>query len=431
MKAFRLGILAAAIAGGEIQIAMGSQQSEAKGFLEDDRLTLTQRNYYFNHDKKDGADDGRDWAHAMKLDYRSGFTRGPLGFGVDAFAYGALKLDEQGGGAGNVAIANDGDSDSFSHAGGAVKLRVSDTVLKYGILQPVAPVFAAGGSRILPQTAQGFLLLSEEIDDLSLQAGHFTAATGWRGSSNRDAIQALYAGVETDSVDYLGGDYAVSDQLSVSLYAARFEDLWRQYYGNASYSLPLDGRQALSFNFTLYQTEEEGRALAGDIDNTAWSLAAVYRLNAHSLTLAWQQVDGDEPFDYAGFGAENSVGDSIYLANSVQFSDFNGPGEKSVQLRYDLDMAGYGVPGLSLMARYLHGRDVDGSDADPNGAYAGLYGDGDKERETNLELKYVVQSGPARDLSFRIRQAWHRGDASLGGDTNQFRLMMEYPLDIL
>ncbi|WNQ07996.1 OprD family outer membrane porin, partial [Pseudomonas aeruginosa] len=38
-------------------------------------------------------------------------------------------------------------------------------------------------------------------------------------------------------------------------------------------------------------------------------------------------------------------GDSIFLANSVQYSDFNGPGEKSWQARYDLNLASYGVPG--------------------------------------------------------------------------------------
>lgn len=92
-------------------------------------------------------------------------------------------------------------------------------------------------------------------------------------------------------------------------------------------------------------------------------------------------------------------------------------------------MATLGVPGLSFMARYIYGHDIDA----PKGstAYAGLYQDGDKERETNVEAKYVLQSGPAKDLSFRVRQAWHRGDASTGGTVNEFRLITEYPLNIL
>ncbi len=41
----------------------------------------------------------------------------------------------------------------------------------------------------------------------------------------------------------------------------------------------------------------------------------------------------------------------IFLANSVQYSDFNGKDERSWQARYDLNMASYGVPGLDFMAR--------------------------------------------------------------------------------
>jgi imipenem/basic amino acid-specific outer membrane pore len=94
-------------------------------------------------------------------------------------------------------------------------------------------------------------------------------------------------------------------------------------------------------------------------------------------------------------------------------------------------MASYGVPGLSFMGRYIYGKDVDGTHAAANGAYAGLYGADDRERETDIDVKYVIQSGPAKNLALRVRQAWHRGDASLGGDVDQFRLMLAYPLQIL
>ncbi|MFP7773027.1 OprD family outer membrane porin, partial [Pseudomonas aeruginosa] len=44
----------------------------------------------------------------------------------------------------------------------------------------------------------------------------------------------------------------------------------------------------------------------------------------------------------------------------------------------------------------------------------------------------IVQSGPAKDLSFRIRQAWHRANADQAeGDQNEFRLIVDYPLSIL
>ena len=115
----------------------------------------------------------------------------------------------------------------------------------------------------------------------------------------------------------------------------------------------------------------------------------------------------------------------------MQFSDFNGPGERSWQVRYDLDMESYGVPGLNLMVRHTRGSGIDGTRMAADSAYAGLYGDGDKEHETDLEAKYVLQDGPAKDLSFRLRQAWHSGSQSTGGTVAETRLITEYPLNIL
>lgn len=425
MKAMPLSFGALALAASAVQLAVASEQPG--GLLEDSHLTLTGRNYYFNHDNKHGAEDTRDWAQALLLNYESGYTPGILGLGIDAFANVILKLNAQGGGAGNVAVDGNGHTHSFSHVGGALKLRLSNTVLKYGTMRPIAPVFAAIGSRIQPQTAHGFHLLSNEIQGLKLEGGHFTSSTGWYGSSNHDPLKMLYSGLVVDSVDYGGATCEPTDHLSFSLYGASFDDLWRQYYGNVTYKQPLNDAQALTFNFNLYRTRDHGRSLAGKVRNTAWSLAVTYRFGAHSFTLARQRIHGSEPYDYLGLGSEDSASYSIYLANSIQYSDFNGPGERSTQVRYDLDMGTYGVPGLSFLVRHIRGSHVDGTHADPHGAYAGAYGAGESEHETDLEVNYVLQSGPAKNLHLRIRQAWHRG---MGGDANQSRLMLEYPLQI-
>ena len=64
--------------------------------------------------------------------------------------------------------------------------------------------------------------------------------------------------------------------------------------------------------------------------------------------------------------------------------------------------------------------------------YEGLYGEDGKHHETNVEAKYVLQDGPAKDLSFRIRQSWHRANADQGeGDIDEFRLIVDYPLSVL
>lgn len=409
------------------------------GFVEDSSLILTNRNFFFyrNNLNNPGGQNYRDeWAHGIMLDFRSGYTQGTVGFGVDAYAQLGLKLDSGRGrtGTGLLPIDSDGrPEDEYSEAGGALKARISRTELKYGNLTPLNPVFGTGNARLFTPVTNGFQLTSHELEALQLDIGHFTSGNDGNSTNDDGALKALYAGVETRSVDYLGGSYALSDRLSVSLYGSQFSDIWRQYYANTNYTFALSEGRSLNLDFNLYRTLDEGQRLAGEIDNTTWSLAAAYKFGAHRLTLAYQQVDGDEPFDYLGF--DQQPGTSIFLANSVQVLDFNAPNERSWQLRYDLDMAPFGVPGLSFMSRYISGDHIDDShyDGGPNGAY-GRYGDDGKRWERDLEARYVVQSGPARDLSVRVRQASVRSTAQVARadttDNNEVRIIIEYPLSI-
>src|SRR5690349_10189597 len=192
-----------------------SDQAEAKGIVEDSSLNLLVRNYYFNRDRKDGATDQKDWTQGIWGNFSSGYTQGLIGVGVDAFGYLAIKLDggDGTGGTGNMSRDADGEvNNSQGKAGGAVKFRVSKTELKVGDMQPsTAPVFAVGGSRILPQTASGIQLQSSEVKDLDLEAGHFYSATSQDRNARDGGLFATYAGVEANSIDYFGGKYGITD----------------------------------------------------------------------------------------------------------------------------------------------------------------------------------------------------------------------------
>lgn len=99
---------------------------------------------------------------------------------------------------------------------------------------------------------------------------------------------------------------------------------------------------------------------------------------------------------------------------------------------YNLDMASYGVPGLTFGARYIVGRDVDGSKMDADSPY-NFYGSESSENhwERDLDVKYVVQEGSAKGLSLRLRQATHRiGNGASDASADQVRLIVEYPWSI-
>lgn len=438
--------LSLAVIAATAQLAIAGQQQQANGFIEDSSLGLLNRNFYMNRDFRNGGSNSQgingskpsserngyreEWAQGAMLNFASGFTQGTIGFGTDAFAYGGVKLDTGRGRAGNglLPISNnrtaDADvPDAYGEIGGAVKMRISSTVLKYGEQRPTAPVFATGDNRLLPETATGFQLTSNEFDALSFEGGHFTAFNNRNSTNSDDGLFTTYGGTEADSVDFIGGTYKINENLSLKAYTSEAVNVWRQHFASASYTIPLADKQSLNFGLTAYKTKDQGEARAGKLDTTSWSAKAAYSFGAHKLTLAYQKIDGDEYFDYIGV-------DSIWLANSVQYSDFNAPNERSIQARYDLNMATFGIPGLSFMARYVKGDQIDGTRADPNGAYSNKVGDDQKHWERDLEAKYVIQEGTAKDLSFRLRQATHRS-TSFDSDIDEVRLIIEYPLSIL
>eukprot|EP01031_Cornospumella_fuschlensis_P012246 gene12246-14972_t len=103
----------------------------AEGFLEDSRLVLTQRNFYFHRNMLNnpgGQNYREEWAHGMQLDYSSGYTRGTVGLGVDAYASLGLKLDSNRARTGTDLLPLDSagrPEDDYSEVGAALKLRIS------------------------------------------------------------------------------------------------------------------------------------------------------------------------------------------------------------------------------------------------------------------------------------------------------------------
>lgn len=417
-------------------------QQNARGFLEEASLSILLRNFYMQNDYR-GHRHPRDtsyrqeWAQGFIGEFSSGFTQGTVGFGLDAHAFLGLKLDGGRGHAGTQLLPLDSDGRAerdYSNMSGAVKARISKTVLKYGEMSINTPVMATQDKRLQPERATGFYLTSDEWDDIRLSAGHFTAFKNQNQSSSRDDLYGYGADTRVGSLSFAGIDATLAGTVNTSLYASELSDTWRQYYLGVNGEHAFNADQRLGMDFSLYRTNDYGSRKAGKIDNTAFSLSARYSWRNHAVTAAMQRVIGDTPFDFIG-------GDSIYLANSVKFADFNGPGERSYQLRYDLDFAPYGVPGLTFLVRYVSGKHIDGTKAERGGAYhsfdqdAGrfvpMYGKGGKHWERDMDLRYTVQSGPAKDLLIHLSHLSHRSNAEQGDFSfDRISLVFEYPWSI-
>ncbi len=267
-----------------------------------------------------------------------------------------------------------------------MKFRISNTVLKYGDQMPSLPVLSYDNSRLLPESYSGTLITSKEIEGLELNAGRFTAESR-KSAEGRDS-----GGLK--SINVFGGKYAFTDHFNASLYASDVEDVLKKQYINLNYTIPLQADQSLNFDFNGYRTKLDSdfadQNFNGNRDNKIWSLAASYTIDAHTFMIAHQRNTGDTGYNYGWYQNAGGIGDggtTIWLANSY-WSDFNAEDERSWQVSYALDFAKYGVPGLTYRVAYVRGDNIKTAETS-NG----------KEREIFNQVQYVVQSGPAKDLT--------------------------------
>ncbi|WP_104492132.1 OprD family outer membrane porin [Acinetobacter indicus] len=444
MKKFNLALLPLSV------FAVFSTPSHANGFVEDSRFDLMNRNFYFYRDFRHGASNSAganstlpaderegyrsEWAHGLVGQFTSGFTNTPIQVGVDAYAMVGLKLysDEKKTGTNLIEFdpRTGKTEDAYGEIGGAIKLKYNDTVVTYGNQFPNVPVMAVSTVRLLPSTATGVSLQDKSFDNLTINAAHFYRMNPVDSTEHLNYFTTDYAaGIQANSLSYLGGSYKYND-VTYTAYASELEDVWNQYFigANTTYKLPTEGH-ALRFATANYYNHDSGDKSYGDIDALALSAMLGYQLHNHTFSLGYQQIVGDEPFDWVGF---KTMGANTSILNAAQFATFSEANEKSVQVKYDLDLSPYGVQGLSLMARYLYGWDIDNSDS-KNATYTKRYVY-DKNTdythwERDITLGYKVPTGFAKGLDIKLRQATHRATKGYRyNDIDELRVILEYPL---
>jgi hypothetical protein len=379
-------------------------------FLGDSSTTLSLRNFYFNRDfRHDNAPQSKreEWAQGFMFNVKSGYTEGPVGFGVDLYAALGVKLDSSDARAGSGLLPNafgNAGPDEYSDLSGVFKAKVSKTELRVGGLMPKSPVLLSSDARLLPPLFNGVALTSTDVDNLMFDVGQFRSVNYRNSSANDDDLRTGNYAASSDRFDYAGAAYTFGPQLTASFWRAELQDVYQQnYYGLlATHTL---GRWTLGGNLGYFDSAEAGAQRAGKIDNGLTSVLLSANLGAHTWRVGFQDNRGGSPFPYLQDADPN-------VANVVQILDFTRAGERSWQARYDVNMAAYGVPGLTFLARYLQG---DGFD---------VAGGNGQEWERDLDVSYVVQSGPLKNLGVRWRNAMVRSDAL--GDLDENRLIVSY-----
>jgi hypothetical protein len=393
------------------------------GFIEDTTATLQARNYYFSRDFSDivGANQqskAEEWAQGFILNVKSGYTQGPVGFGVDVIGLLGLKLDSSPDrvNTGLLPVQGDGRAaDDYSRLEGALKMRYSKTELKVGELQPNLPVLAFSDIRLLPPSYQGTSITSNEINGLTLQAGRLNT-TSLRNEAGDEKMQAMLGHVpqrqvSSDGFNFAGADYAFNDKRSsVSTWYGQLEDIYNQRFLGFKHSQPM-GDWVLGANLGYCDSREDGKKLLGNIDNQAFFSLLSAKRGGHTFYVGYQGMFGDSAFPrvFANISP---------LGNEVPTYEFAYTDERSWQVRYDYDFAALGVPGLTSTVRYIKGNNVDTGQG-----YEG------KDRERDLDIGYVLQSGSLKGLGIRVRNAMAR--SNYRSDIDENRLILSYTWTLL
>ncbi|WP_285355693.1 OprD family porin [Pseudomonas sp. lyk4-R2A-10] len=406
-------------------------QVQAGGFFEDTTAKIESRTVYFNRDFRDGhtsSDQGaskrEESAQGFILNLQSGYTEGTVGFGIDALGMAGFQLDSSPDRSNSGLLPSSGDNPrgskgQYAKMGLTAKVKVSDTVLKYGALLPDLPLLKYNDGRLLPTMFNGAMLTSKEVKDLTFMAARLDKYTARDSSDSQDirvhCKNKRYAcNTTADHFDMYGFDYKINDRLTAQYHYAELEDIYRQHFVGLLANQPL-GDGVLKADLRLLKSADSGDAKAGSIDNRALSGMLSYGISGHTFSAGWQRMNGDNSMPYLD-------GSNPYLVNYVQVNDFAAAQERSWQLRYDYDFKAIGINGLSFLTRYVNGDHIKVPGSDQEG----------KEWERDSELKYVIQTGTFKDVSLRLRNATYRTNyEKFARDVDETRLIVSYNFSVL
>ncbi|WP_223484037.1 OprD family porin [Pseudomonas sp. A-RE-19] len=393
--------------------------AEESGFVEGAKVNLNLRNFYINRNftnptKAQGK--AEEWTQSFILDAKSGFTQGTVGFGMDVLGLYSIKLDGGKGTGGTQLLPLDHDgrpADNFGRTNVAFKAKLSQTEVKVGEWMPVLPILRSDDGRSLPQTFRGGQITSKEIDGLTLYGGQFRANSPRDDSSMSDMSMTGKAAFTSDRFNFQGGEYAFNDKRTqIGLWNAELKDIYSQQYVNLIHTQPL-GDWTLGANLGFFYGKDDGSARAGELDNKTWSGLFSAKYGGNTFYVGLQKLTGDS----AWMRVNGTSGGT--LANDSYNASYDNAKEKSWQLRHDYNFAALGVPGLTLMNRYISGDNV----------HTATTSDG-KEWGRESELGYTVQSGALKDFNVRWRNSTIRRDFS-NNEFDENRLIVSYPISLL
>lgn len=401
-----------------------SNFSYASDFIDDTKISITARNYYLDRNYVEEAPypAARDWAQGFILKAQSGYTSGDMGVGLDFMANAGFKLygssDYAATGLLPANKVTNERANNYGEIGLTAKAKIfENTTVHVGTLEPKLPVLFASPARLFPQVYRGIQVQTSEIPNFHLNVV-YVDRINHRDSTNYEHItlvnpnKRFNQAAESSGMHEFGGEYKLTDKTELSAYYANLHDVYQQTF------LGVKGKKDTQFgqllgDMRLFISNNEGKALAGNIDNQHFSgIWGIHNSN-HTFSIGYMQSFGETALPYL------SGGEPMHFLDTLS-TDLANINERVYHLRYDYDFKYTAANGLKFMTRYSKGDNIE------------LIGYGQqhfKEKELDFELSYKVQQGIFKDLNLRARHSTYRNNmpsTMTFKPANELRLNIDY-----
>src|SRR5450830_216121 len=237
-------------------------------FIDDSHADVTLLNRYLNQDGQGvsgstaKAKSYHDWGQGFQFDFKSGYTEGTIGLGLDLQAFYGLKLDSGGDlddkthpgrYPGSMFPLDDGKSvDQFGVLSPTFKARFLKDELRVGTLYQNNPMLANTDGRLYHQTNTGAQLVSKDLDNFTFTVGDITQ-TKIRNESNDSDMTTGGGARLSNRFLYGGADYTGLADTTLSLWYSNLQDYYQQAFIGAKHTTALPVGSLLS-DFRAYRS---------------------------------------------------------------------------------------------------------------------------------------------------------------------------------
>lgn len=409
-----------------VLLALGSAPSYAD-FFTDQKASITSRNFYFDRDYQDPNAPYpalKEWAQGLIFNYQSGYTEGPIQFGVDVSGDVGLKLDSTWRHTATGLLKYDAQTrqadDEYHRLFATGKVLFRQSELNYGALKPRNPVIFSSPARLFDQMFHGLEFRSQLTDSLKFVASYIDKVKQRDHSSWSDVsiskVQRRYGFAPNDTVEsshffYTGVDYTSKGHLG-SYYYGNLHDVYQTHVG--SYVHHKTEHIPLQVKFQVYRSTEQGRAQVGHIDN--WNIGGLFgvAVGEQIFSLGGSVNYGETALPFLHGGEAPTFLDSMS-------ADFTNKDERVWTVRFERTFKNVGLPNLYTMLRYSKGVNIELDSV--------LGGSSRKERALDADIRYSVSSGFFEGLSLRLRHTIYRNNFTVQANYkngNETRINADY-----